>query len=66
VHEIGAFCSATTKEMGLICEIGGLFSLVHDLVLVSSSTASLPPIYTYLQFSQVTGTDIEFLNNHNF
>jgi hypothetical protein len=26
----------------------------------------LPPIYTYLQFSKVTGTDIDFLNNHNF
>jgi len=26
----------------------------------------LPPIYTYLQFSYVTGTDIDFLNNHNF
>jgi hypothetical protein len=28
--------------MGLVCDIEGLFSLVSDLVLVSSSTASYP------------------------
>jgi len=47
VHEIGTFCSATTKEMGLICEIGGPFSLVRDLVLVWALN-SLPTPYIYI------------------
>src|SRR3990170_4805305 len=50
--------------MGSMCGVGA-FLLGNDLV-VRGSTTSLPPIYTYLQFSQVAGTDIDFLNNHNF
>jgi hypothetical protein len=60
----GHFFSVATKEMGSVCGVGA-FLLGNDLG-VRGSTTSLPPIYTYLQFSQVTGTDIDFLNNHNF
>jgi hypothetical protein len=62
--ESGHFYSGATKEMWSVCGFGA-FLLGNDLGL-RSSTTSLPPIYTYLQFSQVTGTDIDFLNNHNF
>jgi hypothetical protein len=60
----GHFFSAATKEMGSVCGVWA-FLLGNDLGM-RGSTTSLPPIYTYLQFSQVTGTDIDFLNNHNF
>jgi len=47
---------------GSVCDVGG-FLLGSDL---GAQQPHLPPIYTYLQFSKVTGTDIDFLNNHNF
>src|ERR1043166_1504845 len=61
---VGAYLLGSDQGNGAVCGIGA-FLLGNDLGMGGSAT-SLPPIYTYLQFSQVTGTDIDFLNNHNF
>lgn len=39
--------------------------LTRDFAPLPTSS-HLPPIYTYWRKSKVTGTNIDFLNNHNF
>jgi hypothetical protein len=60
---VGAFLLGSDQGNGGPCAVSGHF---YSEATWLAQQPYLPPIYTYLQFSKVTGTDIDFLNNHNF